>query len=101
MFPLVRFQQRLVSLSAGCLIRSGGSRCGRGRSGTFGEADFAGEVFERDHLVRLHRALQLQDVFDQFVDQRPRALVADHGDPVDFGDVTASPVECSETLPFR
>ena len=88
MLPLARFQQRLV------LRFERVARFDRAVAdvdvvvmGRFGEADFAGEVFERDHLVGQHHALQLQDVFDQFVDQRPRALVADHVDAVDFGDV--------------
>ena len=42
------------------------------------EAGFPGQVLERDHLVRVHRPLQLQDVLDQFVGHRPRALVAGH-----------------------
>ena len=51
------------------------------------EAGFAGQVLERDHLVRLHRPLQRQHVVDQFVGHRPRALVAGHRSAVDDGDI--------------
>ena len=44
-------------------------------------------VHQRDDLVRLHRALQLQQVADQRLGDRARALVAEDRDAVDLRDV--------------
>ena len=45
------------------------------------------EVHQRDDLVGGHRSLQLHHVFDERLGDRARALVSEHRDAVDLGDV--------------